>query len=307
MDATTAGNGGEVMGKEAYYFSHDSNARQDPKVSAMLSVYGAEGYGYYWMIVEMLREEATHTLDISGKYSFNAFALQLHCTPEKAKEFITDCIQEFALFESDGAHFWSNSLLRRMAMREELSQKRKKAAEKRWGKKPAAEPSAEKENANGMQLHDENDANAMQGKESKGKEKKEKEIKDKEIKTADKKPAVDLEFEFNEFYKIYKKKVDKKRAFEKFKSARKKHSFETIYKGTENYMAYCEANRTDVQYIKGAAVFLNGENFNDDYSGLIKKGADNYGNAGNTNGQNAAAHSRTIGENGKPVEYSFPN
>ena len=31
--------------KDAYFFSHDCNARNDPKILALRSVYGAEGYG----------------------------------------------------------------------------------------------------------------------------------------------------------------------------------------------------------------------------------------------------------------------
>lgn len=31
--------------KDAYFFAHDCNARNDPKILALRSVYGAEGYG----------------------------------------------------------------------------------------------------------------------------------------------------------------------------------------------------------------------------------------------------------------------
>ncbi len=31
--------------KDAYYFPHDCNARNDPKILALRSVFGAEGYG----------------------------------------------------------------------------------------------------------------------------------------------------------------------------------------------------------------------------------------------------------------------
>ncbi|MFC7561426.1 DUF4373 domain-containing protein [Paenibacillus farraposensis] len=111
--------GGEM--KEAYYFSHDSNARNDKKILDMLSVYGAEGYGWYWMLVEMMRDDSDYKLDMQSKYSFNAFALQLYADSTKIQSFIMDCINEFGLFESDGAFFWSNSLLRRM-------EKKKKSA-----------------------------------------------------------------------------------------------------------------------------------------------------------------------------------
>lgn len=162
------------MAKEAYYFSHDSNARQDPKVLAMMSVYGPKGYGWYWILVEMMREQDGYTLSLQGKYSFNAIAMQMHTTSNEAEQFVHDCIDEFELFESDGQVFWSNSLLRRMEMKEQISQKRKKAAEKRWNKQKKSDEGAE-----GMQMHNSSNANAMQGKESKGKESKEnKEIHD---------------------------------------------------------------------------------------------------------------------------------
>jgi hypothetical protein len=152
------------MGKEAYYFSHDANARQDPKILAMMSVYGPEGYGWYWILVEMLREQSDFVLDKQGKYTFNAIAMQMHCNKDTAEKFVHDCINEFSLFDTDGNKFWSNSLLRRMAMKEEISQKRKKAAEKRW--------SNQEEDANGMQMHSKSNANGMQGKERKVKESK---------------------------------------------------------------------------------------------------------------------------------------
>lgn len=156
------------MSKEAYYFSHDANARQDPKILEMLSVYGAEGYGWYWILVEMLREQSDHKLKLTGKYTFNALAMQMHCNPNTSEQFVNDCIKEFALFDSDGEYFWSNSLLRRMAMKEEISEKRRKAAEKRWSKNADKSTKHNDGNTDDMQMHSKKDANAMQGKERKG-------------------------------------------------------------------------------------------------------------------------------------------
>lgn len=162
------------MAKEAYYFSHDANARQDPKVLQMMSVYGVEGYGRYWILVEMLREQSDFTLSLRGKYTFNALAMQMQCTPNASEEYVHDCINEFGLFESDGEFFWSNSLNRRMSIKEELSQKRRKAAEIRWGKKVDESTKTHESDASAFQVHSKSDALGMQGKESKGKESKRK-------------------------------------------------------------------------------------------------------------------------------------
>lgn len=143
------------MAKEAYYFSHDSNARHDPKITAMRSVYGSEGYGWFWILVELMREADEYRLDMQGRYTFNAYAMQMHTECNTAERFITDCINEFELFQSDGSYFWSPSLIRRMELREQTSEKRREAANARWSKA--------KKNA----FASNSDANAMQGKERK--------------------------------------------------------------------------------------------------------------------------------------------
>jgi len=120
--------------KNTYYFSHDTNANQDPKILAMRSVYGWEGYGWYWLIIEMMREQQDYQLNIEGKYAWNAFALQMQCADEQAQKYIMDCINEFHLFESDGKNFWSNSLLRRMERADEKSNKARESALLRWEK-----------------------------------------------------------------------------------------------------------------------------------------------------------------------------
>lgn len=79
------------------------------------------------------------------------------------------------------------------------------------------------------------------------------------------KPSIDYESEFDLFWNIYKKKADKKNAFLKFKIARKKFSLEKILHGTSQYMRQCEIKNTAKNYIKGPAVFLHGENFNDEF------------------------------------------
>lgn len=164
------------MAKDAYYFSHDSNARHDPKITAMRGVYGSEGYGWYWMLIEMMRDANGYALDMHSKYAFNAYAMQLHTTADRIASFINDCIHEFELFASDGEYFWSESLLKRMELRDERSEKAKKAAEARWGK---TRKNA-KDDANASKNTSEGNANAVDN--DALKERKEKESKGKEIK-----------------------------------------------------------------------------------------------------------------------------
>lgn len=100
--------------KDAYFFSHDSNTRSDTKIMSLLSVYDFRGYGWFWAIIETMRDSTDYKLPLTSKYCMKNYSSLLRCTEEEAKEFIYDCIDEFELFESDGEFFWSGSLLRRM-------------------------------------------------------------------------------------------------------------------------------------------------------------------------------------------------
>lgn len=48
------------MSKDAYYFTHDSNAKDDPKCALLIDQLGMEGYGIYWMLIEVLRDQPDH-------------------------------------------------------------------------------------------------------------------------------------------------------------------------------------------------------------------------------------------------------
>jgi hypothetical protein len=148
------------MKKEAYYFSHDSNAKDDPKILQLRMELGWEGYGLFWALIELLRNESDHRM--RTHYKSIAFALQTH------EDSIKKIINDFNLFEIEDDYFWSESLLKRMELKEERSEKARESAKKRWNKDI---------DANAMPTHSERNADAMQLKESKGKEIKEKENK----------------------------------------------------------------------------------------------------------------------------------
>ena len=141
------------MKKEAYYFSHDSNARNDPKILKLRVKHGMRGYGIFWAIIEMLRDQSDYML--TADYDSIAFSLA------DDSAIVASVICDFGLFEFSGDSFYSQSLNKRMAIKEEKSFKAKKAANKRWEKE---------RNADAMQTHSDSNAHPMQGKERKGKE-----------------------------------------------------------------------------------------------------------------------------------------
>lgn len=167
------------MAKEAYYFSHDSNARRDPKILAMRNEYGSEGYGWYWMIVEMLSEQEDYKLE-HKKWVSHAIAMELLCDANSAENFVNSCINDYELFQSDGDYFWAESLVRRMNIKEEKRKKRseagKKGAQKRWNDSDQKQDYGN-DMAMPMQTHDEAMAKDGKGKERKGNESKENKIR----------------------------------------------------------------------------------------------------------------------------------
>lgn len=67
---------------------------------------------------------------------------------------------------------------------------------------------------------------------------------------------------FENWWKLYDKKLDKKKAFSLFKSALKKHSYETIMEGTREYLKTI----TNKQYQKYPKTFLSQESYMNDFT-----------------------------------------
>lgn len=159
--------------KKTYYFQHDYNARNDPKLQSVMIKYGLAGIGAFWCIVEMLYEQ-DGTLPIT---SISSIAYTLHADEEMLKNIVC----KMDLFECNKKFFWSRSVRKRLGIINEISDIRRKAAERRW-------KSSKKSDANAMQKQcksnakaQNNDANAMQT-ECKCNAIKEKKIKGNDIK-----------------------------------------------------------------------------------------------------------------------------
>jgi hypothetical protein len=149
--------------KDAYYFSHDSNAKDDPKCVMLIETLQLEGYGIFWMLVETLRDQPNYRYPL---ILIPALARRYNTTPEKVKSVIT----KFGLFQIENDEFfYSDSLNKRMELRESIRQKRVSAGIK----------SGEKRRQKALEYKPEHMFNKCsthieQGKERKGKERKEK-------------------------------------------------------------------------------------------------------------------------------------
>lgn len=120
-------------GKDAYYFSHDANARNDEKILMLRAEHGWQGYGLYWALVEMMFESNETCLHHSR---IRGIAVSYNIDITVLESVISTALSE-GLFVSDGDKFWSESLRRRKKAFYELRKKRseagKKGMEARWG------------------------------------------------------------------------------------------------------------------------------------------------------------------------------
>ncbi len=113
------------MANNTFYFSHDYNSRNDPKLLKLLMKHGQEGKGIFWDIIEMLYEQDGYLL----LSEMDSFSFSLRTTNDKILSIITD----FDLFYNDGTKFWSNSVNKRIEKIRDKSTKAKESALKRWG------------------------------------------------------------------------------------------------------------------------------------------------------------------------------
>ena len=143
------------MAKDAYYFSHDSNAKDDPKCVMLIEQLGLEGYGIFWVLVETLRDQPEYKYPLA---LIPALARRYNTTAEKIKT----VVMNYALFDVENDEFfYSNSLNRRMEKREALSEKQRQNVLKRWNNTTVL---PEQCSGNTESYHE------RKGKESKGKE-----------------------------------------------------------------------------------------------------------------------------------------
>lgn len=170
------------MAKDTYYFSHDVNASNDPKIIVMKELCGVISYAWWWILIEQLAAQEEYKLPMD-KITFTglgiAFGMKQNeaiassneaklSTAKQAEAYVNLLINECELLETDGEYFWSPSLLRRNLLRkkkqEEISKKRSEAG-RLGGLKSGKARSKTKQL---LEANEANEANEAKGKERKG-------------------------------------------------------------------------------------------------------------------------------------------
>lgn len=116
------------MAKDSFYFSHDYNARNDPKILELRSEYGMEGYGIYWCLIETMAEddEGVVIATLIGGLSVG------YGVPKNRLLEIIQFMIKIGLLHQDNDEIYSLRLREHKNMRKALSDKGKEGAEKRW-------------------------------------------------------------------------------------------------------------------------------------------------------------------------------
>lgn len=117
------------MAKDSYWFKHDYNARNDEKILELLSEYGAEAYGIYWMIVETMAENENGGVKAT---LMGGLSHGFRVAKGRLIEIIDTCLAIDLFYEKEG-FYYSRRMLRHKEERKFLSEMGKNGAEKKWG------------------------------------------------------------------------------------------------------------------------------------------------------------------------------
>jgi hypothetical protein len=127
------------------YFSHDYDPISDIKMLAMVSEWGAVGYGLYWRIVEMLHKSDDNTITFSG-YMIVAIAKQMKVDAKQITAFVDDCVNVFELFKRENDKVFCERVFRNIGKRKEISEVRKAAGSKGGAAKASKDVAIAKQN-----------------------------------------------------------------------------------------------------------------------------------------------------------------
>lgn len=136
------------------WFTHDYNASSDAKVRSLIRRHGATGYGLYWHLVEIMHTEKS----VHRSVAIDALVIGMN-EDEETVTAVLNTLEMLELVEAANNDVLTiQRVTRNLSEREQISDRRQKAAAKRWrseDKKPNLD-------ANAMHVHSTSNANAMQ-------------------------------------------------------------------------------------------------------------------------------------------------
>ena len=212
------------------WFKHHTDASRSEKLMVLIDKFGVEGYGRYWLLVELLAEKFDGK-DANFRIHNNTIKRGLFIYHGKMVQRLLECIDDVGLMSlSCSDDIWSIYCPKLLEIKDNhtrnLQVKTKLVA-------PRIE---------------ENRIDNIKGK----------------VKSV--KPSVKSKFDIDLIYAEYPKKQGKKKGIEKLHdSIKTQESYDIILQGTRNYKNYCLEENIGMKFIKQFSTFVNGEHWNDEY------------------------------------------
>lgn len=251
--------------KDAYWFSHDSNARHDPKITRLRMRCGLEGVGAYWCCIEFLREQSNYEAAVDD---FDALCFEMQIS-----QAILNVIVECGLLVISGDSIFSHSLKSRMIEWDSKRQKRREAGRKGGIAKAKSKQSSSNARANVEQTQ----SNALANSSKKRREEnriEENRIGEKEKENTPKPPKGDSRFD--SFWEAYGHKIGKLKAQKAFKKAIKNglpgsDTLITIISKQKEQRERLRASGAFVPEWPNPATWLNGGRWEDEFPVVRKE------------------------------------
>jgi hypothetical protein len=276
--------------KDAYYLKHDTNAHRDPKMMRLRAKWGNEGYGAFWILAEVMRDQDWGRLLLE-----DAEVLGLEIRFEKLPDLIQDCC-DWGIFESDETQFWSPRMVRDMQNLAEVRESKRQAGSKggkataeKQQKRGSGKPKAKQRRSSATAVPQQTDGDDVaisgdpilgQEEGQVGKEEQDNvQNQDGQLPEWPDVPPVEpkangyrfSESDFLAFYDAYPKSENKIPARKKYRTVRKSGvTQEQLLDGLKRFKEHHKAKGTDEQYICAPNVWLNGGKWENEYNDKAK-------------------------------------
>lgn len=122
--------------KETFYFPHDCNAIQDPKLMEVLVKCGLEAVGMYWILIEILHQQSNNMISEQSYSNYIDFYGMINGENKNSLEKIKEVLITSGLFVITNNFVISKRVLENKKQRQEMTEKRslagKAGMQKRW-------------------------------------------------------------------------------------------------------------------------------------------------------------------------------
>ena len=214
------------------YYRHESNSHHHPKFKTLRVKYGWEGEGRFWALNNMIAQADNCHLDLNKTYNRSSISLDLNMSLEDFDEFIGYLHKQCNLLIIDSENVISTNIITETLQRVSKERDRNKVKYEKNKVTPRLDHGKTK-------IH-RGEKIQSKVKESKGKES----IIEEEI-------AISF---FEEFWKLYPRKVDKNKASSRFTSVIRKKHHEDLIRAVNNFCLYVA--KREMKHIKHCSTWL---------------------------------------------------